>query len=138
VASVAADGGLAGRAVVAVVALALERLVDAAAELAVGPLLADGAVRAAPAGITPLKTRAGICSAVERSLKINWKCMAELKVRVQYLILLLVHTYAAQRTYNKRDRRHFCCSIAVLFFREGGDKCISKDLVAYVVLVFLL
>ena len=57
VASFPALGLFAGSSEVAVVAGALERLVDAAAELAVGPLLADGAVGATPARVAA-RTRA--------------------------------------------------------------------------------
>ena len=52
VTSFSTDRSLARRTVVAVVAGALEGLVEAAPELAVGPLLADGAVGPTPAGIT--------------------------------------------------------------------------------------
>ena len=52
VTSFSTDRSLARRTVVVVVAGALEGLVDAAAELAVRPLLADGAVGPTPAGIT--------------------------------------------------------------------------------------
>jgi hypothetical protein len=52
VASFSANGVLAGRAVVAVVALALEGFVDAAAEGAVVALFTNRTVRTAPSGVT--------------------------------------------------------------------------------------
>jgi hypothetical protein len=51
VASFSASGVFAGRPVVAVIALALVRLVHAAAVQAVGAILADGTVRTAPSGM---------------------------------------------------------------------------------------
>jgi len=56
-ASLSADGVLAGGSVVAVVADALEGLVDAAAVVAVGSLLALRTVRTTPASVTPMRER---------------------------------------------------------------------------------
>ncbi len=59
----------AGRAVVAVVALALVGLVHAAAVQTVGAILADGTVRTAPSGMA---AENNVSDTVEAALSVHW------------------------------------------------------------------